>query len=106
MSRVQALLTELGYSPGPVDGLMGRRTAAAIGEFQRREGLAANGRPTSGLLAALESRAVGPADGAVAPAPQTALPKQAGPAVRLGRFALTGKPVLGFRDDLATPPMK
>ena len=104
--RMQTLLSELGYSPGPVDGVMGRRTAAAISDFQRREGLAVDGRPTSGLLAALESRAAGPDEGAVAAAAQTAMPNQAGPAVRLGRFALTGNPVLRFRDDLVTPQVK
>ena len=106
VTRVQALLTELGYSPGPVDGRMGRRTAAAISDFQRREGLPVDGRPTSGLLAALESRAAGTADGDAAPAPRTGVPGRTGPAVRLGRFALTGNPVLRFRDDLVTPQVK
>lgn len=103
LSRVQALLTQLGYTPGPVDGLMGRRTRAAISDFQRREGLPVDGRPTQSLLAALESRAAGPADSAVASAPRTDGPEQMGPTVRLERFALTGNSVIRFRDDMVTP---
>ncbi len=44
--RVQAGLTELGYNPGPVDGVMGPRTESAIREYQRDYGLVVNGRPT------------------------------------------------------------
>ena len=35
---VAARLLQAGYAPGPADGRMGRRTAAAISTFQRREG--------------------------------------------------------------------
>ena len=40
---VQAALTALGYDVGPVDGVMGPRTAAAVVEFQRSAGLVADG---------------------------------------------------------------
>lgn len=39
----QQALTDKGYNPGPADGLMGPRTRAAVEEFQRKEGLEANG---------------------------------------------------------------
>jgi peptidoglycan hydrolase-like protein with peptidoglycan-binding domain len=103
VSRVQTLLTKLGYAPGVVDGHMGRRTAAAIKDFQRQEAMAVDGQLTGGLLAALESRAAGPAesDAASASPADVAMPK--GVSVRLGRISLTGSSVLRFRDDMVTP---
>lgn len=41
--EAQQLLTELGYDPGPVDGLYGRRTADAVRAFQRDMGLSQDG---------------------------------------------------------------
>lgn len=43
LRAAQAALTFLGFDPGPVDGLPGRKTAAAIADFQRARGLAATG---------------------------------------------------------------
>jgi hypothetical protein len=40
---VQLLLRELGYDPGPIDGFMGRKTGAAIQEYQEDNGLKATG---------------------------------------------------------------
>jgi peptidoglycan hydrolase-like protein with peptidoglycan-binding domain len=40
----QQALQEKGYNPGPIDGVMGAKTRAALKEFQRKEGLEANGR--------------------------------------------------------------
>jgi peptidoglycan hydrolase-like protein with peptidoglycan-binding domain len=40
----QQALVDKGYNPGPVDGLMGPKTRAAVQEFQRKEGLEANGQ--------------------------------------------------------------
>jgi peptidoglycan hydrolase-like protein with peptidoglycan-binding domain len=34
----------IGYHPGPVDGIFGRRTKQAVKRFQRRRGLATDGR--------------------------------------------------------------
>ncbi len=101
VSRVQSLLTELGYAPGSVDGRMGKLTAAAIREFQRREGLGIDGRLTGSLLAALEARAAAPVAGDVAPVVGDAEPVSAG--VRVEHLALTGKSVIRFRDDIVTP---
>lgn len=42
---VQEALSVLGYAPGPLDGVMGAKTRAAIGEFQLASGLQADGVP-------------------------------------------------------------
>lgn len=97
MSRVQSLLTGLGYEPGPVDGRMGQRTAAAIQAFQRREGLVVDGQTSIRLLAALQAKADGTAAAPV---------KSAGGSARFGHLALTGNPVIRFRDDVVTPQVK
>ena len=47
--EVQNLLTQLGYSPGPVDGLYGPRTRAAIVAFQRDRGMHADGQVSASL---------------------------------------------------------
>jgi hypothetical protein len=44
VASVQLRLNALGYDTGPVDGLMGPRTARAIGGFQRDNGLAETGQ--------------------------------------------------------------
>ena len=54
--EIQARLSALGYSPGPVDGVFGKKTAAAIAMFQRAQGLPVDGRPTERLIAELRSR--------------------------------------------------
>lgn len=41
--EVQARLADLGYKPGPIDGIRGRRTIAAIMVFQRDKGLRPDG---------------------------------------------------------------
>lgn len=50
---VQERLTERGYDPGPLDGMMGRGTRAAIGMFQEDEGLAVTGEIDAPTLARL-----------------------------------------------------
>lgn len=55
LSEVQYRLGALGYSPGPVDGLMGKKTANAISAFQRSSGLPVDGRPSPLVLDALRS---------------------------------------------------
>ena len=63
---VQARLTQLGYDPGPVDGVMGGKTAAAIRRFQSDHGIPQTGRPTPQLLAQLNTTPVAQAPVAVA----------------------------------------
>lgn len=43
MKQIQQLLDYLGYSPGAVDGIMGKNTRAAIQAFQTAEGLTVDG---------------------------------------------------------------
>lgn len=52
--RVQTHLNGLGYDPGPLDGVMGRKTRAAIEDFQRSNGLLVDGAVTDALLEALK----------------------------------------------------
>ena len=53
--EAQKLLADLGYDPGPADGVMGRGTRAAIKRFQKSHGLPEDGGVTEALLAALKS---------------------------------------------------
>lgn len=55
IARAQALLTALGYDPGPADGLMGTRTHEAIRAFQVSAGLADTGEVTPDLIDKLEA---------------------------------------------------
>jgi len=51
---IQNALTELGYDPGPIDGKMGKKTRAAITQFQVNSGLSPDGRASSSLLLKLQ----------------------------------------------------
>jgi peptidoglycan hydrolase-like protein with peptidoglycan-binding domain len=53
--RAQELLVKAGFNPGPVDGLMGRRTGSAIRSYQRSRALAVDGRASPALVARLEN---------------------------------------------------
>src|SRR5512134_2966604 len=46
----QVALYQLGYDPGPPDGVYGRRTADAIAQYQYAYRLPVTGRPSQGLL--------------------------------------------------------
>lgn len=66
LSRIaltQVLLAAVGYDPGPVDGVLGPRTAAAVKAYQRGAGLRADGHVTKRLLDSLlatpEARSLG-----------------------------------------------
>lgn len=48
--ELQAALTRLGYSPGPVDGVIGRNTRKALQAFQKDRQLVADGFPTAEML--------------------------------------------------------
>lgn len=48
--EAQRLLTELGYQPGPVDGVLRLRTRAALRAFQRDQGLEDHGRLTRRVM--------------------------------------------------------
>ncbi|WP_445402336.1 peptidoglycan-binding domain-containing protein [Zobellella sp. An-6] len=55
VKRVQYLLSELGYQPGPVDGAFGSHTADAIKRYQADHGLAQTGTPSAELMSQLEA---------------------------------------------------
>ncbi len=53
MKLTQETLRALGYTSGPIDGIMGSGTAAALRAFQQKTGLRATGRANPATLAAL-----------------------------------------------------
>ncbi len=55
VSESQSLLADLGYAPGPVDGVPGSRTAAAVRAYQKDHGLVVDGAVGQDLLAHLQA---------------------------------------------------
>lgn len=53
--EIQQRLTDAGYRPGPIDGLMGPRTLAAIERYQAAQGLPVDGAPSDQLLGHLRA---------------------------------------------------
>ncbi len=51
--RVQRVLQERGYDPGPLDGIWGRMTWSAVKAFQRDAGLPVTGRLDKATMAKL-----------------------------------------------------
>jgi peptidoglycan hydrolase-like protein with peptidoglycan-binding domain len=51
--EIQYRLKELGYEPGPIDGIFGRRTTSAVKAFQHEAGLLSFGIVGAKTLAAL-----------------------------------------------------
>ena len=90
---VQRLLDELGFDPGPVDGILGPRTAGAIRAFQREVGLAADGYPSPRLLVELEAQKAARRPRATDAADQSALIEAivGGDVERVGRLLLDGR---------------
>ncbi|MEP3280130.1 MAG: peptidoglycan-binding protein [Stappiaceae bacterium] len=58
VQKAQALLTELGYDPGPADGVPGPKTRSAIREFQETIGMPSNGQINADLVRELSSRSI------------------------------------------------
>lgn len=54
-ASIQELLAALGYETGKIDGILGRLTISAVKAFQKESGLEITGRPTEGLLIALQT---------------------------------------------------
>ena len=50
IAEAQQLLAQLGFKPGPADGILGRRTSRGIKQYQSSAGLPNDGKATSGLL--------------------------------------------------------
>jgi peptidoglycan hydrolase-like protein with peptidoglycan-binding domain len=53
----QLYLTYLGYQPGAIDGITGRRTRSALAEFQLQEGLPVTERLDKATMPRLRQRA-------------------------------------------------
>jgi len=53
---VQQALADLGYNPGPVDGIMGKMTRIALKQYQRDYDLPVTGRLDDDTLASLRTR--------------------------------------------------
>lgn len=53
--QAQTLLAELGYDPGPADGLLGNRTVQAVREYQKAAGLPVDGKVNARLIESLKS---------------------------------------------------
>jgi len=64
VKKIQKFLKVQGYPPGPADGLMGAKTAAAIAAFEKDEGWTVTGRVSDRLLerAAADPVETAPAD--------------------------------------------
>jgi membrane-bound lytic murein transglycosylase B len=54
---MQRLLNDLGFDAGPVDGVPGSQTRAAIRDYQQANGLPADGFPSVSLLERLRRQA-------------------------------------------------
>ena len=63
---IQQKLVRWGYFDGPVDGIYGSKTAAAVKDFQRKNGLAVDGIVGSATLAALGMQGSTPSGGSAA----------------------------------------
>jgi peptidoglycan hydrolase-like protein with peptidoglycan-binding domain len=75
VEAIQAALREAGYYSGPVDGIAGEQTEAAIMAYEQRLGWAPTGAASRDLLAAVQAdiaarRAAGEAVSAAADAPE------------------------------------
>jgi peptidoglycan hydrolase-like protein with peptidoglycan-binding domain len=77
---VQQALKEKGQDPGPVDGVLGPRTQAALKAFQQAEGLTPSGRPDSETMAKLGVSESGAASPSASPpaSPSTSPPTAPG----------------------------
>lgn len=57
--KIQEVLRKIGYNPGPIDGIFGRQTEAAVIAFQRDNGLTADGIIGANTYAVLEKFILG-----------------------------------------------
>ena len=56
IANVQSQLARLGYDPGPLDGLAGRKTREAVRAFQAALGITPTGRISEELLLLLRTK--------------------------------------------------
>lgn len=55
IARIQELLIDLGYNPGPADGIVGKKTTEAVKAFQKKAGLNPTGKISLYLLQELNN---------------------------------------------------
>jgi hypothetical protein len=55
-ARIQAGLSNLGYAPGPIDGIHGAKTTAAIKSYQKDNGLLVDGIASQQLAEHIEAK--------------------------------------------------
>ena len=58
VKKIQTLLAEQGFDPGPADGVAGARTRDAVKAYQRQNGIAATGQIDGTLVAALADQRI------------------------------------------------
>jgi peptidoglycan hydrolase-like protein with peptidoglycan-binding domain len=68
VKKLQQSLKHLGFDPGPVDGVSGPRTRAAIRAFQKKHSLESTGKMDAATLKLLEQQVAG-----APPSPPTGL---------------------------------
>src|SRR5437867_4110307 len=68
----QQALRDQGYNPGPIDGVMGPRTSAAVRDYQTKEGLTASGQLDDATMDKLGVRGASSASPTIEP--QTTAP--------------------------------
>ncbi len=56
VAGTQSDLKRMGYDPGPIDGILGPRTRAAIRAYQKDHGLAVDERPTQALALHIQAQ--------------------------------------------------
>jgi len=56
VAGTQSGLKRMGYDPGPIDGILGPRTQAAIRAYQKDHGLAVDERPTQALALHIQAQ--------------------------------------------------
>lgn len=67
IKRIQLALEEKGFMPGPIDGIWGRRTIAAVKAFQKHKGLTVDGIVGPNTSAALLGESLTVATGPLIP---------------------------------------
>ena len=58
VKKIQTLLAEQGFDPGPADGVAGARTQDAVKAYQRENGIAQTGKIDGALVAALTDQRI------------------------------------------------
>jgi S1-C subfamily serine protease len=75
VQAIQTLLAQLGYDPGPANGMIGLKTNMAISAFQKSIGQAGDGRPSEAVRAQLEKAVAARGGGAAPPGASAVRPE-------------------------------